>query len=439
MKFYIEVYGCQMNVYDSQRLIDYLSICGFHRSDSPEKAEILIFYTCNIRAKAAARLFSNIERYRHNNTKIIAVGGCVAQVEKENLFRINKYVNLIFGSQVYHKLPTYLDLILNNKKQKIIDIAMVQNEKFNSTPYKNIANISEYVTIQEGCNNFCTYCVVPYARGIEYSRPAKEILQEIKNLLANGTKEIVLLGQNVNSYRNESSYNSLASNNKPWDFARLLREVATLDGLKRLRYTTSHPKDFNMDLMLVHKETPVLAPLVHIPVQSGSDRILKLMNREHTASEYLAKLELFREIVSHIQFSSDFIVGFPSETEDDFAQTLDLAEKAKYTLSYSFKFSPRKNTPAEKMSEQISDTIKTERLKSLQNLLMQDQKYFNTKLIDTIQEILFEKKGKKANQYIGKNNYLQSVVVQSENNLIGTFQNILIKTASDNCVNGEIV
>jgi len=438
MKFYIEVYGCQMNVYDSKRIIDTLVKSGFEQVEDSKDADILVFYTCNIREKAVQKLFSNIGFLKTPKTKIIAVGGCVAQAEKELIFD-HKGINISFGPQTYHRLPDHINDVLTGKEDKILDLAFDQDKKFNFLPKREKVSYSEFVTIQEGCDNFCTYCVVPYTRGREYSRPVKDIITEIKELLANGAKEITLIGQNVNSYHGEAPYITLGNSNNTWRIERLIQEIAELDGLKRLRYTTSHPKDFTIELMKVHATTPVLVPFAHIPVQSGDNRILKLMNRGHTAREYLDKLSRFRDICPNIQFSSDFIVGFPTETEEEFENTVKLAQEAKYTISYSFKYSRRKNTPADKMPGQIPENIKEERLDILQKTLLKNQIYFNKSLLGKTQEVLFERVGRREKQYIGKNVFLQSVIVESDENLIGQFRNVYMDFAGENSVKGKIV
>lgn len=437
-KFYLEVHGCQMNVYDSKRIIDEMVLNGFEQTSDPFDASILIFYTCNIREKAAARLYSNIGRYKSDKTRVIAVGGCVAQAEKEKIFKSNKFVNIVFGPQVYHKLPTYIQKILNGEETHLIDTEFSQVEKFRCLSKRKDISFSEFVTIQEGCDNFCTYCVVPYTRGREYSRPALDIIQETKELIANGAKEITLIGQNVNSYHGEAAYINIGTPKGTWNISRLLQEIAGLEGLKRLRYVTSHPKDFTEDLMEVHKDVPVLVPFTHIPLQSGSDRILKAMNRGHTVREYLDKLGKFRNICPDIQFSSDFIVGFPGETDADFEDTVNAVAEAKYTISYSFKYSPRKNTPAEKMDRQIPEDVKEKRLEILQKKLIEDQIYHNSRLVGKRQDVLFDRPGKKENQYIGKNVYLQSVIVESPENIIGEFRDVSITSFGENSVFGDI-
>ncbi len=437
-KFYIEVYGCQMNVYDSRRIIDSLISSGFERTFDSNEAHILVFYTCNIREKAVQRLFSNIGFLKTEKTKIIAVGGCVAQAEAEKIFRY-KDINISFGPQTYHRLSNHINEILSGERNKVLDLNFDQDKKFDCLTQRKEVSYSEFVTIQEGCDNFCTYCVVPYTRGREYSRPAKDIINETRELIANGAKEITLIGQNVNSYHGEAPYINIGKPKETWRLERLIQEIAELDGLKRLRYTTSHPKDFTMELMQIHADTPILAPFAHIPVQSGNDRILKIMNRGHTAQAYLDKLSKFREICPNIQFSSDFIVGFPTETDEEFEDTVKLVEFANYTISYSFKYSRRKNTPADKMEGQISEKVKEERLAILQKALLKDQIYHNGALIGKTQEILFDRVGRKENQYIGKNVYFQSVIVESSENLIGEFRNVQIESAGENSVMGKIV
>lgn len=427
-----------MNVYDARRIGDLLLEHGYEKACDASEADILIFYTCNIRERAVQKLFSNIGILKNENTKVIAVGGCVSQAEKENIFK-HRGINIAFGAQAYHRLPEHIEEILNGVKKKILDIDFNQAQKFDWLPKRKEITFSEFVTIQEGCDNFCTYCVVPYTRGREYSRPAKDVINEVQELIANGAREITLIGQNVNSYHGEAPYITIGEPKGTWRLERLIREIAEIDGLKRLRYTTSHPKDFTTELMQIHAETPVLVPFAHIPVQSGNNRILKAMNRGHTAREYLEKIAKFREICPNVQFSSDFIVGFPTETEEEFADTVKLAEQVRYTISFSFKYSRRKNTPADKMPGQISETIKERRLAILQRALLDDQIYHNNALVGKTQEVLFERLGRKPNQYIGKNVYLQSVIVSSQENLIGQFKNVHIKAAGENSVIGEII
>jgi tRNA-2-methylthio-N6-dimethylallyladenosine synthase len=432
-----------MNVYDASRIADIMSTTGFIRTMEASEADILIFYTCNIREKAVNKLFSRIGALKKQKTTVVAVGGCVAQGEGEAIFKRNN-INISFGSQMYHELPQYVNSVIENKADKILSLNLnhdtnEQGAKFECLPKRQTSSYSEFVTIQEGCNNFCTYCVVPYTRGCEYSRPVADVLSEIKGLLASGTKEIILIGQNVNSYDGEAPYINIGQTRGTWSLDRLILEISNLNGLKRLRYTTSHPKDLSINLMKVHSQIPVLTPFVHVPVQSGNDRILRIMNRKHTALEYVEKLQQFKAICPTIQFSSDFIVGFPTETEDEFYDTIRLAQRVKYTTSYSFKYSRRKDTPADKMEGQIPEDIKENRLKILQTSLLKDQINHNKAIIGTTQEVLFDKAGKKKSQYIGKNIYLQSVIVESDDNLIGNFRNVFIESARENCVFGKLM
>ena len=428
-----------MNVYDSDKMANLLVARGYTQVLNPHDADILIFYTCNVREKAVHKLLSDIGRLKTVNAKVIAVGGCIAQAEGKRLFERSPSINISFGPQTYHKLPEYIESILKGERKRIIDDTFYKMDKFNICPKKKNVSFSEHIAIQEGCDNFCTYCIVPYTRGREYSRPVKDILNEAKWLLDNGAQEIVLWGQNVNSYNGEAPYITIGQPKSTWRIERLLQEVSQLPGLRRLRYSTSHPKDSNEELMRVHNEISVLVPFTHIPVQSGSDKILKQMNRGYTSAEYLSKLDRFREICPSIQFSSDFIVGFPGETDEDFKDTLRLVEKAKYTISFSFKYSPRSGTPAAKMRDQVPEKVKEQRLEILQDTLLRDQITFNKALIGKTQEILFYKKGKHSKQYIGKNVYMQSVVVENGDDLIGKFRNVLIKSAEENCVIGQVV
>ncbi|MDR3224182.1 MAG: tRNA (N6-isopentenyl adenosine(37)-C2)-methylthiotransferase MiaB [Holosporales bacterium] len=437
-KFFIDVHGCQMNVYDSRRIVDTLTEAGFTKTSNSSDADILIVYTCNIREKAAQKVFSRIRALKTSKTKVVAIGGCVPQAEKKNILK-NKDINIAFGPQVYHKLTRYILEVLSGQTEKILDIEFEQEKKFGHLVRRKEVSHSEFVTIQEGCDNFCTYCVVPYTRGREYSRPVIDIINETKELLQNGAKEIILIGQNVNSFASEAPYINIGQPKAVWRIERLIQEIAELDGLKRLRYTTSHPKDFTNELMEVHAKIPVLVPFTHIPAQSGSDRILKMMNRGHTAKEYLNKLANFRSICPRIQFSSDFIVGFPSETNSDFEDTLKLTEEVKYTISYSFKYSPRKNTPAAAMEGQIPDDVKNERLQILQAVLMKAQLEFNKSLIGQKYEVLFDKIGKYDKQYVGKNVYSQSVIVESDSNMIGTFGDVIVERVGQNSVFGKLL
>jgi tRNA-2-methylthio-N6-dimethylallyladenosine synthase len=437
-QFYIETHGCQMNVYDSRRIASAMSDAGFCRSFNPSEADVIILYTCNVRENAARKVFSNIGMLRTERTRVIALGGCVAQSLGKDAFEKCKAVNIVFGPHSCHKLPAYIRSILDGKNESILDIDQNGLDKFSCFPEKNDVSFSEFVTIQEGCNNFCTYCVVPLTRGRERSRPAADVLSEVKRLVSNGSVEITLLGQNVNSYEGEAPYINVGSPKGKWRLGRLIQEIAEISGLKRLRYTTSHPKDLTDDLMRVHSATSVLAPFVHLPVQSGSDRILKRMRRGHTSSEYLDKLSKFRDVCPNIQFSTDIIVGFPTETDSDFLDTVNLTKKAKYISAFSFKYSRRDGTIAANMDGQIPEKDKAARLDILQKCLAAEQSIYKKRFIGQMHEVLFEKTGKKAGQYIGKDVYMQSIVVESPNDLTGKFENVLIDSIAQNCLFGSI-
>lgn len=412
-----------MNIYDSRKIEDILINSGYTKAPDINSADIVIFYTCHIREKAVSKLFSDIGRVKNKDSKVIAVGGCVAQAEGINILKNNKNIDIVFGPHMYHNLPQYIEA-----SERVVDLSLSKGEKFKSCCKSTRSFFSEFVSIQEGCNNFCTYCVVPYTRGPEYSRPPTDIVEETKKFVDKGAIEITLIGQNVNSY----NYNGCR-------LEQLLENVVQIKGLKRLRYTTSHPKDFTDDLMKIHsKFKEIIPPFVHIPVQSGSNRILKLMNRGHTVEEYISKLEKFKEICPEISFSSDFIVGFPGETESDFFDTVALVKKIKFSLFYAFKYSKRKNTPAYSMKDQIEEGEKEKRLEQLLKVLCESQLEFNKKCVGSVQKVLFDKCGKKDSQYVGKSEYTQSVIVESEQDLTGLFKNVKITHGFQNCLMGDV-
>jgi tRNA-2-methylthio-N6-dimethylallyladenosine synthase len=436
--FFIETYGCQMNVYDSQRIADAMVDSGFKRVLVSSEAAVVILYTCHVRENAMRKVFSNIQMMKTRDTKVVAIGGCVAQSLGETVFKKCSAVNIVFGPHVGHRLPGYVRSILNEDKSKILDVGQVGLSKFDCLPKKKEVTFSEFVTIQEGCDNFCTYCVVPYTRGRERSRPASDILAEVRHLVSNGAAEITLLGQNVNSYAGDAPYINIGQPKGVWTLERLIREISEISGLRRLRYTTSHPRDLTTNLMKAHAEIDVLVPFLHLPAQSGSDRILKGMKRGYTANEYIDKLEKFRDICANIQFSTDIIVGFPTETESDFEDTIRLVERAKYVTAFLFKYSRREGTVAAAMDGQISKEDKAHRLAVLQKILATVQMEHKKCLIGQKQEVLFEKAGKKVGQCIGKNVYMQSIVVDSRESLIGTFADVRINSIAPNCLFGSV-
>lgn len=420
----MKTYGCQMNVYDSDRMQDLMNAIGYENSETPEDADMVIINTCHIREKASEKLFSDLGRIRPFKQKkekkgdnmIVAVAGCVAQAEGEEIFKRSQVVDIIVGPESYQTLPDLVGKVLRDKKRQI-NLDFVPNNKFdNLVDIKSGVNASAFVTVQEGCDKFCTFCVVPYTRGAEYSREVEKILDDVKKLADKGVKEIFLLGQNVNAYH------GLDKNGNQSSLAKLIEEVAKIDEIERIRYTTSHPRDMDDDLIRVHGDVEKLMPYLHLPVQSGSNNVLKMMNRKHTRQDYFKIIDKLREVRPDIAMSSDFIVGFPGETDKDFEDTIDLVKKVGYTQCYSFKYSPRPGTPGADAKNQIDEKIKDERLARLQALLTEQQIAFNKKFEGQTMKILFEKeapKSKKKNQsdkiqLWGKSPWLQSVIVDFE-------------------------
>jgi tRNA-2-methylthio-N6-dimethylallyladenosine synthase len=455
-KLYIKTYGCQMNVYDSDRMADILSTFGYQLTDNPEEADLSILNTCHIREKAEQKVYSDLGRLRDHRTErlknfnkemIIAVGGCVAQAEGAEIIRQAPYVDLVFGPQTYHRLPELVARATRAKALKstdsggrgIVDIDFPLESKFDELPQTNRSQFSAFLTIQEGCDKFCTYCVVPYTRGAEFSRPAEKILQEAKHLVTLGAKEITLLGQNVNAYHGDAAVISSIPSQKEWGLAQLIEALATLPGLERIRYMTSHPSDMNQDLIRAHRDIPQLMPFLHLPVQSGSNRILEAMNRKHTRGSYLEILSQLREARPDMALSSDFIVGFPGESDQDFEETVDLVKQVRYAQAYSFKYSIRPGTPAGFMELQIPEDVKTERLKILQDVLNEHQQGFNEQTVGKIVPILLDRKGRQEGQLIGRSPYMQSVIVQGNDRLIGQIVDVEIKSGHANSMMGAIV
>ncbi|MGL9718861.1 MAG: tRNA (N6-isopentenyl adenosine(37)-C2)-methylthiotransferase MiaB [Wolbachia sp.] len=407
---YIKTYGCQMNVYDSVLMENIIKPLGFNVVGDVEKADLVILNTCHIRKKAAEKLYSELGKIRssrENKETTIVVAGCVAQAEGEEVFRRAPFVDIVVGPQSIATLP---ELIAKASRSKghAINTDFPEVAKFDKLPdeyYGNSQGSSAFLSIQEGCDKFCTFCVVPYTRGAEYSRPVSKIFREALKLVANGAKEINLLGQNVNAYHGECA-------GEVWDLGKLISHIAKIEKLERIRYTTSHPRDMHESLYLAHAEEPKLMPFVHLPVQSGSNKILRAMNRKHTAEEYLEIIDKLRKLKPEIEFSSDFIVGFPGETEKDFEETMELVEKVKYAQAYSFKYSPRPGTPGAERKDQVPEEVKTERLLRLQKLISAQQLEFNQSVVGKTIPVLFsDKKGKRRNQIIGKSPCMQSVCI----------------------------
>ena len=442
---FIKTYGCQMNVYDSDRMFELLQPLGYKKTDNPAQADLIILNTCHIREKATEKVFSELGRLKKlklsalekNRKVLIGVAGCVAQAEGEEILERATYVDLVFGPQTYHRLPEMvnkalkMDLSLVAGSQ-IIETEFATEEKFDELSSNSNSPTNSFLTIQEGCNKFCSFCVVPYTRGAEISRPAGQVLEEAEKLVKSGSKEITLLGQNVNAYH------GLSPNGKEWTLGRLIRELAELDGLERIRYTTSHPKDMDDDLISAHGEVPKLMPYLHLPIQSGSNTILKNMNRKHNVTFYRSIIDKLRKVREDIAFSSDFIVGYPGETDVDFAETLRLVSDIEFAQAYSFKYSSRPGTPASGKME-VDEQIKSDRLESLQQLLNAQQLAFNLKKVGTVQSVLVEKHGRKQGQLVGKTPYMQAAHFCGNEQLIGSIQKVRILDGFSKGISGDIV
>jgi len=433
MKFFIKSYGCQMNSYDSQRMADGLIDLGHEQVMAQNEAELFIFNTCSIRAKADDKLFSDLGRvkpFRDACDGIVVVTGCVAQLRSDDIMKRMPWIDIILGPQDIQYLPEKISSL--NRGYTEVSTKLDSTCKFSKlSEHFYHRGVSEFVTIQEGCDNFCTYCVVPFTRGREFSRDVKDILNEAKHLVDTGVKEITLIGQNVNSFcgKNEDGTQS--------NLAKLLFAVADISGLKRLRYTTSNPQDLGEDVAIAHRDISILAPFLHLPVQAGSNEILRRMNRKYTIEEYLDIIDMLRSYRPDIAFSSDFIVGFPGETDADFAQTLNVVKKVKYAQAYSFKYSPRPKTAAANMPNQIAEKTKEERLAILQNLLNSQQDAFNKSCVGTTQEVLFTKTGRHEGQMVGRSEYFQAVTVNNRDIKVGDMRKVKITSVVSHSIIGE--
>ncbi|XCE14185.1 tRNA (N6-isopentenyl adenosine(37)-C2)-methylthiotransferase MiaB [Candidatus Liberibacter asiaticus] len=423
-RFFVKSYGCQMNVYDSLRMEDMFFSQGYERVNSMDDADLIVLNTCHIREKAAEKVYSFLGRIRNlKNSRIkeggdllVVVAGCVAQAEGEEILRRSPIVNVVVGPQTYYRLPELLERARFGKR--VVDTDYSVEDKFERLSivdggYNRKRGVTAFLTIQEGCDKFCTFCVVPYTRGIEISRSLSQVVDEARKLIDNGVCEITLLGQNVNAWRGKGL------DGEKCTFSDLLYSLSEIKGLVRLRYTTSHPRDMSDCLIKAHGDLDVLMPYLHLPVQSGSDRILKSMNRRHTAYEYRQIIDRIRSVRPDIAISSDFIVGFPGETDDDFRATMDLVDKIGYAQAFSFKYSPRLGTPGSNMLEQVDENVKAERLLCLQKKLREQQVSFNDACVGQIIEVLIEKHGKEKGKLVGRSPWLQSVVLNSKNHNIG--------------------
>ncbi len=429
-----------MNVYDSERMYELMKPHGYKISQNYEESDLIILNTCHIREKAAEKIYSELGRIapfkKKSNIKgkqlNIVVAGCVAQAEGKEIIRRQPIVDIVVGPQTYHRLPEILNR-LSNKQRKIVDTEFPVENKFDELKKIRInKNAVAFLSIQEGCDKFCSFCVVPYTRGAEYSRPVLDIISEAKNLIQQGAKEICLLGQNVNAYHG-------LYKNRSMSLSELIMEIANLSGVKRIRYMTSHPADMSEDLIVAHGKVDILLPYLHLPVQSGDNNVLAFMNRKYTVESYIKIINKLRNVRQDMAFSSDFIVGFPGETKDAFNNTLNLVKEVNYCQAYSFKYSRRPGTPGSVLKGQVAENIKDERLSELQNILNEQQLIFNNRFIGKSFDVLLERIGKKDNQLVGKSPYMQAVHVKTKNHKIGDIVKINILRADKNSLEGKCI
>jgi tRNA-2-methylthio-N6-dimethylallyladenosine synthase len=443
-KLFVKSFGCQMNVYDSRRMADTLAPQGYVETSAADDADLVILNTCHIREKAAEKVYSELGRVRRlkeaaaadGRRVVVAVAGCVAQAEGAEIIRRAPAVDLVFGPQSYHRLPQLL--MRAEHDGRAVDTEFPLDDKFDHLAAPTPATIrargvSAFVTVQEGCDKFCTFCVVPYTRGSEISRPASKILAEVERLADAGVREITLIGQNVNAYHGDGP------KRRPWSLAQLLEAVSDVEGIDRLRYTTSHPRDMNDDLIAAHRDLPKLMPQLHLPVQSGSDRILAAMNRGHTHADYLDIVARLRAARGDLALTSDFIVGFPGETEEDFAATLTLVDRIEFAGAFSFKYSPRPGTPGADMDDHVGQATKSDRLQRLQAAIDRHQEAFNNRCLGRTFNILFEKPGRHAGQLVGRSPYLQPVQVTAPPSLLGKVGAVTITEIASNSLFGSLV
>jgi tRNA-2-methylthio-N6-dimethylallyladenosine synthase len=442
-KLHIKSYGCQMNVYDAQRMVDTLAPEGFVETASADDADLVILNTCHIREKASEKVYSELGRLRvakdeaarDGRAMQIAVAGCVAQAEGEEIVRRAPVVDVVVGPQSYHHLPELLKRAGNEGRAIETEFPAADKFGFLAQPKPDAIRargISAFVTVQEGCDKFCTFCVVPYTRGSEVSRPVAKIVDDVKRLADNGVRELTLIGQNVNAYHGEGP------DGKTWPLGRLLEHLATIPGIARLRYSTSHPRDVDDSLIAAHRDLGALMPFVHLPVQSGSDRILAAMNRKHTADDYRRVIDRFRTARQDIAFSSDFIVGFPGESEQDFLATLALVTQIGYAAAYSFKYSARPGTPAADMQETVSPAEMDQRLERLQELIDSQQSAFNKAAIGSTVDVLFERPARKDGQIVGRTAFLQPAHVMASPDIIGQILPVRIDSLERYSFLGEL-
>lgn len=441
-KVHIKSFGCQMNVYDGQRMADILAGQGYEETATPEGADLILLNTCHIRDRAVQKVYTELGKLRDlkneqkaagQETKIV-VAGCVAQAEGAEIQRRQPAVDLVVGPQAYHRLPS---LLAEAARSRVVDTDLPADDKFGYLPAPKPAairgrGISAFVTVQEGCDKFCAFCVVPYTRGAEFSRPVAQVVAEIERLTEAGVQDVTLIGQNVNAYHGEGP------DGRVWGLAKLMHRVAEVPGIARIRYTTSHPRDMDDDLIAAHRDLPQVMPFLHLPVQAGSDRILAAMNRKHTADEYRRLIERIRTARPDIALSSDFIVGFPGESEADFAETLRLVEDIGFASSYSFKYSPRPGTPAADLAGQVAPDVMNERLHRLQARIEHHRQAFNHAMVGRTVKVLLERAGRHPGQLAGKSPYLQAVQIETKANQIGDMVKVVIERAGSNSLFGRL-
>ena len=434
---YIKTYGCQMNVYDSERMTDILRPLGYGVTETPDNADLVVLNTCHIREKATEKVYSELgvlrrlkeDKAASGGQMTIAVAGCVAQAEGSEIMRRQSAVDFVLGPQSYHRLPEMIARA-HRASGEVLAADFAADEKFDALPVeRQPGGVTAFLTVQEGCDKFCTFCVVPYTRGAEYSRPVEAVLAEARGLAAQGVREITLLGQNVNAYGVGREEGGLSG---------LVQRLAEIPGLDRIRYTTSHPRDMDEALIAAHGTQDALMPYLHLPVQSGSDKILKAMNRDHTAADYLALIERIRAARPDIALSGDFIVGFPGETEADFEATLDLVRKVGYASAFTFKYSRRPGTPASGMGAQVDEAVKDERLARLNALLEDQQKAFNAAMVGRTVAVLIEREGRHPGQILGRSPYLQAVHAEGPKSLIGQIVRIRIEASARMSLSGVL-
>ncbi len=435
-----------MNVYDSARIADVLAPLGYALTDEAADADMIILNTCHIREKAAEKVYSELGRlkplkHRPASAKgsvMIAVAGCVAQAEGEEILRRTPFVDIVLGPQTYHRLP---EMVARAERAmgSVLDTDFPADPKFDYLPgpAAGAEGSSAFLTVQEGCDKFCSFCVVPYTRGAEYSRPAGDVFNEARSYASAGVREITLLGQNVNCYHGRAPDHGKAQAGGEWGLGRLIEAVAEIDGIDRIRYTTSYPADMDDALIAAHRTVPKLMPFLHLPVQSGSDRVLAAMNRRHGADAYRRLVDRLREARPDLALSSDFIVGFPGETDQDFRATLDLVEDVEFASAYSFKYSPRPGTPAS-LEDQLDDKLKSERLAELQSLLDAQQRRFNENSVGRVMTVLFDRPGRHPGQLVGRSPYMQAVHTQAPRSLLGTLRPVTITAGLPNSLSGAL-